>query len=248
MNLRDYDYVVINSSAGKDSLASLDYVVDLARAQAVMDRLLVVHCDLGRVEWQGTRELAERQAARYGLRFEVVSRPQGDLLEHIEARGKFPDSGNRYCTSDHKRGQVAKLLTQLAREKGAHVRILNVMGIRADESRERGKKAAFSRDERASNGRRTVDTWFPIFTWTVEQVWERINSRGLEAHPAYALGMRRLSCCFCVLATRQDLVIAGRHNRELLDAYVAVEDRIGHRFNAKFSLREVRAEACQVSA
>jgi hypothetical protein len=48
---------------------------------------VVVHCDLGpRVEWDGTRELAEEQARHYGLRFEVVSRPQGDILDEVRQR------------------------------------------------------------------------------------------------------------------------------------------------------------------
>jgi len=40
-----------------------------------------------------------------------------------------------------------------------------------------------------------------------------------------------------------DLTIAARHNPALLDAYVAVEDAIGHTFTAKLSLRVLRDEA-----
>ena len=72
-DLGSYDVILVNSSAGKDSQAMLDYIVELAGA-ALRDRIVVVHCDLGRVEWQGTRELAEAQARYYGVRFEVVKR------------------------------------------------------------------------------------------------------------------------------------------------------------------------------
>lgn len=245
MDLRAYHHIVINSSAGKDSLAMLDYVCELARAQGILARVLVVHCDLGRVEWAGTKELAERQAARYGVRFEVVKRDQ-DLLDHVAQKGMWPDSQARYCTSDHKTSQVHKLFTRLVEEFSVYgrpqVRILDCLGIRAAESTKRGQKKPFQLNRRASNSKRLVDTWLPIFTWTEDQVWARINERQLEAHPAYALGMKRLSCCFCVMAPKHALVIAGRHNRELLDAYVAVEDRIGHKFTNKFSIREVRDE------
>ncbi len=74
--LCDYDCLVVNSSAGKDSQAMLDMVAQQAKAEEVLDRLVVVHADLGRVEWPGTRELAERQARHYGVRFEVVTRQQ----------------------------------------------------------------------------------------------------------------------------------------------------------------------------
>src|SRR5262249_32823092 len=106
-DLKAYHFLVLNSSAGKDSQAMLDYVVELAdRAGVPRSRLLVAHADLGRVEWPGTRELAEEQARHYGLAFVAVARPQGDLLDHIPQRGMFPSPSARYCTANHKRGQI----------------------------------------------------------------------------------------------------------------------------------------------
>ena len=248
VDLTSYDVVLVNSSAGKDSQAMLDYLVELADAQGVSRRrLVVVHADLGRVEWAGTRELAERQARHYGLRFEVVRREQ-DLLDQVEARGLWPSSTARYCTSDHKRDQVAKLLTRLAAEAtnpggrafGRQARILNCQGIRAQESPERAKRAPFGVDKRASNGRRHVDLWLPIFAWSVEQVWARIKASGVESHQAYALGMSRLSCCFCVFASRRDLETAAQHNPDLFQAYCDVEARIGHTFRKDLPIRSLR--------
>ena len=59
MNLIEYDLILVNSSAGKDSQAMLSRLVSLALVQGVsLDRFCVVHADLGRVEWKGTREEA----------------------------------------------------------------------------------------------------------------------------------------------------------------------------------------------
>ena len=101
--------------------------------------LLVVHADLGRVEWKGTKELAQRQAEFYGLRFEVVRRDKGDLLDQVKARRMWPSSNARYCTSDQKTSQVHKLFTKLAKESRTAglegpVRIVSCLGIRAQES------------------------------------------------------------------------------------------------------------------
>jgi 3'-phosphoadenosine 5'-phosphosulfate sulfotransferase (PAPS reductase)/FAD synthetase len=75
-NLKGYDWVVVNSSAGKDSQCMLDFVVERCdKAKVPRQRLVVVHADLGRVEWPGTRELAGEQARHYGLEFVAVSRP-----------------------------------------------------------------------------------------------------------------------------------------------------------------------------
>ena len=45
-----YDIILVNSSAGKDSQASLDVVVAAARQAEVLDRVVVVHADLGEAE------------------------------------------------------------------------------------------------------------------------------------------------------------------------------------------------------
>ncbi len=259
-SLAAFDVILVNSSAGKDSQAMLTHLVELADREGVRDRLVVVHADLGRVEWAGTKDLARRQAEHYGLRFESMARPQGDLLDHIESRGMVPSSTTRYCTSDHKRGQVAKVVTALveewrnagdsppARERvwngkayaPPRCRVLNCLGIRAQESSARAKKSPLVVDARLTNGKREVVTWFPIFDWSIDQVWTTIRASGVEHHRAYDLGMPRLSCVFCVFAPKAALTIAGRHNPELLDAYAEVEQRIGHTFTTKLSIADLR--------
>src|SRR5262249_662231 len=139
LTLRAFDWVVVNSSAGKDSQAMLDVVCEQAKHEDILDRVVVVHADLGRVEWAGTRELAERQARHYGVRFGVGKRRQNDLLDHVLARGKWPSPAQRFCTSDMKRGPVTTLLTRLTaetrrREPGKVVKLLNCLGLRAEES------------------------------------------------------------------------------------------------------------------
>jgi 3'-phosphoadenosine 5'-phosphosulfate sulfotransferase (PAPS reductase)/FAD synthetase len=230
--LASYDAILVSTSGGKDSQAMLAHVVELATRAGVRERVIAVHCDLGRVEWQGTRALAARQAELLGVPFRVVRRAQGDLLDHVRRRGRWPDPARRYCTSDHKRAPVHVLLTALVREMGLprQARILSCMGMRAQESPGRRKLAAFEKDARASNGKRHVDRWLPIHAWTVERVWERIRQSGLPHHEAYDLGMPRLSCVFCIYASRDALLLAGQHNRELLDAYVDVEQATGHDF------------------
>lgn len=258
--LRSFDWIVVNSSAGKDSQAALDVVVERTKRAGVRrSKIVVFHADLGRVEWPGTPELAAEHAAHYGLRFEKIGRPQGDLLTHIEERGMWPDAARRYCTSDHKRAQGRKLLTQLAAETRSSrarcwagtcpapttpVRILNVMGFRRQESPARAKKQAFKLDEAASNKtRRTVYEWCPILEWDADQVWERIRHAGTRHHPAYDLGMPRLSCCLCVLASRSALVIGARANPGLVNEYVRIERKIGHRFRQDLSIEEIANEA-----
>lgn len=156
---------------------------------------------------------------------------------------------------------------------GRRVRILNCLGMRAAESVARSKKTPFGADpanwstpprparrarpataEREAvearparpgvpHGRREVDRWLPIFCWDEEQVWAEIRAAGMRWHGAYDLGMGRLSCVFCVLAPRAQLVLAARYNPELAREYVRVESTVGHSFKAGVSMADVAAEA-----
>lgn len=242
-DLTTFDLIVVNTSAGKDSQAMMDFVVERARESRVMDRVVAVHADLGRVEWPGTVELAAEHAAHYGLPFHQMARPQGDLLAHVEARGMWPSSTTRYCTSDHKRGQIRKVMTRLVSELDLDrpARVLNCMGFRREESPARAKKQGFRLDESAS-GKGTVRQvweWLPILEWTVDDVWARIAAAGTRPHPAYAAGMPRLSCCFCVLASKSALVRAAQLQPALAAEYAAVEVRIGHRFKNDLSMADI---------
>src|SRR5215469_2550064 len=127
----------------------LDHVCSLAIAQGVTERLQAVHCDLGRMEWAGTRELAEKQCFTV---WRAIARYQS-LAGSSVARGRardVPSSTTRYCTSDHKRAQASKVITRLVNDHiatyGEHVRVLNCMGLRAQESSARAKKAPFERN------------------------------------------------------------------------------------------------------
>ncbi len=242
MNLGSYDYIIVNSSAGKDSQTQMRYVVQLADTQGISrDHIIVAHADLGTMEWPRTKELAEKQAKFYGLRFIPIARPQGDLLSHIEEHGMWPSSTTRYCTSDHKRGQIQKIFTQLSREyPGKANRILNCMGFRAEESPARAKRNPFEPNTRGTNHTRTVDTWLPIHTWTETQVWASIKTSGVPYHYAYDLGMPRLSCIFCIFAPKPALILAGKHNPEMLNKYAQVERRIGHTFRKDFKIADIQ--------
>lgn len=253
--LSSYDIILANSSAGKDSQAMLDYLAELTEPLGIKERVVVVHADLGRAEWKGTRELAERQARFFGFKFEVVRHNRLDLLSRIEERGQFQDPARRWCTSDFKRAAVQKRITRFtsdvviersteperfATRPGEKVRILNCLGLRAEESPARAKKPRFQRDQRASNGKRSVDTWLPIQHWTEYQVWERVRRSGAPHHWAYDIGMPRLSCVLCIFAPKPALILAAKHNPDLLEEYIRIEKATGHKFKKDLSLTEIK--------
>ena len=100
-------------------------------------------------------------------------------------------------------------------------------------------------DKRVSNKTRTVYTWLPIQEWSTQDVWDSIKRSGVEHHQAYDLGMPRLSCVFCIFAPRPALILAGRHNPELLHEYVGVEQEIGHTFRHGFTIASIEEAVAQ---
>jgi len=246
MNLHEYTLIIINSSAGKDSLASMWEINRMAQEQNFpADKIFVSHQCLGKMEWPGTRELAERQARKFGWGFEVskyrdAAGQEISLLEYAEKRGKWPAKKQRWCTSEFKRGAGARVVTKLTKGLG-DCKVLHVFGFRAQESADRAKKQTLVLNTRISSKKRKVYDYLPIHNWSSFEVWATIKGAGLEYHPAYDLGMPRLSCVFCSCSPFQALVIAGKHNPQLLDEYVKVEAKIGHTFTAAHSLAEVKA-------
>jgi 3'-phosphoadenosine 5'-phosphosulfate sulfotransferase (PAPS reductase)/FAD synthetase len=247
-DLNSFRWIVVNSSGGKDSQTALRYVVGQCDALGISrDRIVVSHQCLGRVEWKGTLDLVKAQAAHYGLRLEVTKYRTAkgeeiDLLEKVRRRGKWPSSGQRYCTSDMKRCPGHRVVTALSREAAGD--ILYVKGFRADESPARAKQIVFERLEELCTKSRTVMVWLPIHTWSEAQVWTDVKASGVPYHSAYDLGMPRLSCMFCIFAPKAALMIAGKANPELLAEYVAVEKEINHTFQNGRSLASIQ-EALQ---
>jgi 3'-phosphoadenosine 5'-phosphosulfate sulfotransferase (PAPS reductase)/FAD synthetase len=214
----------------------------------------------------GSRELARRQAAAYGFRFVVArqkSRPW--LLEDIrtrkgkDGRSRFPDAKNRYCTSDHKRAAGRLLLTAETKRLGGRkrwgrpVRILTVMGFRAQESTGRARREVFSYDggasgkgtERRPNRRceRQVWLWLPIHHWTVEQVWADIHASGVEYAWPYDAGMSRYSCAQCVLGSKADAILSAQIWPAQALRVVGMEREMGHRWQDAQSMEEIAVTA-----
>ena len=193
------------------------------------EQLLVVHAPLGETEWPDTIEHIENTIPP-SVPFILAPVASGkSLLQRVEERGKWPDSARRWCTSDFK---VTPIERELRRYLMSHPRfagrLVNAMGLRADESAARARKTPWKRSDRNSRAGRTWFDWLPIFDLSTDDVFRIIHDAGQSPHWAYAAGMSRLSCSFCILASRADLRRAAELRPGLYREYVDFERRIGH--------------------
>lgn len=211
----------VNHSAGKDSQAML------ARVRAIVpdSQIVVVHAVLADVEWEGTVEHIRATIGNLPL---LLAEPASTFFDMVERRGMFPSPSNRQCTSDLKRGPIER---EIRRYLKANPRfgglVVNCMGMRGEESSSRSKLATFKRNERNSVAGREWFDWLPIHELSSADVFETIADAGQEPHWAYAAGMSRLSCCFCIMASQADLATAARLKPDLYRRYVETERRLG---------------------
>ena len=61
MDLRSYDIIAFSSSGGICTINSMITAFEECESQGVLDRIVVVHADLGRLEWSGTVDLVKQQ-------------------------------------------------------------------------------------------------------------------------------------------------------------------------------------------
>ena len=217
--------VAISSSGGKDSQCM---TIQLSRI-VPREQLLVVHAPLGEVEWPGTIEHIENTIPP-GVPLILARTTSGKtLLERIEERGQFPDSRRRYCTSDTKRSPIER---ELRRHLKAHPRfgrlVVSALGMRASESPARARLVPWKHNPRNSKAGREWFDWLPIHALGTADVFRIIHEAGQSPHWAYAAGMSRVSCSFCILASRADLRRAAELRPDLYLKYVELERRIGH--------------------
>lgn len=235
--------VAVGVSGGKDSTAvALATAAHLDRVGHTGPRLLV-HADLGVVEWADSLPTCQRLAERLGWELLVVRRPQGDMMDRWEQRWAdnvrrwealscvklilpWSTPAMRFCTAELKVDQITRALSR--RWPGRT--ILNVTGIRRAESTERAKApVAKPSPKLASKTRRTAGIdWNPVIDWTTPDVFEYAAEQGFELHEAYTrFGASRVSCVWCILATVADHHAGARdpRNLELARRMVELEAR-----------------------
>ena len=217
--------VAVNSSGGKDSQA----MTILLSCIVPWEQRLVVHAPLGEVESPDTIKHIESTLPNDVPLILAPVTSGKSLLDSIEQRGRFPSPSVRWCTNSLKRGPIER---ELRRHLKAHPqfggRLVNAMGMRAEESAARARKLPWKRSDRNSRAGRSWFDWLPIFGLTEAQVFDVIRDAGQSPHSAYGMGMSRLSCVFCIMASRADLRTAARLQPALYRRYVRLEERIGH--------------------
>ena len=185
---------------------------------------ILIHADLGRVEWKDSAPTCARLADRLGVELVTVRREAGDLMDRWLVRWKnnvarfealscvrlilpWSTASMRFCTSEMKTAIICREILRRWPRQAA----LSACGIRRQESTNRAK-ALIAKPQPKLFGRLHGGTgldWNAILDWTVEDVFAFLAARAFPLHEAYTrFGSSRCSCAYCILASLPDLIAA----------------------------------------
>lgn len=142
----------VGVSGGKDSVAAALTTAAHLDAIGHAGARLLVHSDLGRVEWRDSLPACERLARHIGWELLVVRRGAGDLIDRWETRWAnnvaryanlstvglilpWSTPAMRFCTSELKTAVISSALRRRFPDKA----IVSVSGIRRQESATRAR-------------------------------------------------------------------------------------------------------------
>ncbi|WP_086740428.1 phosphoadenosine phosphosulfate reductase family protein [Erythrobacter colymbi] len=244
--LRQGAWVVFNLSGGKDSSAALFAAMPMLDALGhPRDRRIAIHADLGRAEWDSTAQTVASIAARADIALTIRQRQSGDLFDRWNQRfeagkaryealstynliGPWSSASLRFCTSEQKAQVIGPYLARLL----AGETIIQVIGIRRDESRARAIAPDWKHDTRfAANGNRAgtrMMIWHPVIDWSTADIFAFHEANAIPLHEAYTrYRSSRLSCRYCVLQSLADQQAAASapSNQEAFIHLVELEAR-----------------------
>ncbi|MCZ2075021.1 MAG: phosphoadenosine phosphosulfate reductase family protein [Bryobacterales bacterium] len=258
LTLLDADAAVaIGVSGGKDSSAVAIRAVEYLDSVGHRGPRILIHSDLGRIEWRQSLPVCERLAKYLSLDLVVVRRQKGDLVDRFWQRWQdnvrryaalscvklilpWPTSAMRFCTGELK---TAVICRELVRQYPGN-NIISVSGIRREESSSRAKAEIAETQPKLHSVRsktRGID-WRPILNWTKAEVLHYLSAKHFALHEAYtAYFSSRVSCAFCILSSHSDLVASSacEANAEVYRELVRLESESTFAFQATRWLSDV---------
>lgn len=214
--------VCIGVSGGKDSCAVAIRLSEYLDEIGHCGPRLLIHSDLGVVEWKDSLPACRRLADRLGWELVVVRRGAGDMMERWEKRwqnnvARYEDlscvrmilpwstPSMRFCTSELKTAVICSYI----KKRFPNQPVLSVTGIRHAESTNRAKMPCMQVQPKLSKKGVTGYNWNPIIEWPTKDVYSYLEEKNEPLHEAYRVyGLTRVSCVWCIMSSIPDMLAA----------------------------------------
>jgi 3'-phosphoadenosine 5'-phosphosulfate sulfotransferase (PAPS reductase)/FAD synthetase len=196
----------ISFSGGKDSTAALLWMLENYSHKGDIN---VYFSDTG---WEHplTYEYINYIEKELGI---VVNRIKskkypGGFKQMVVERGVFPSRIMRFCTQELKLYPAMDYLAELQKTFS----VVNVTGVRADESRARSGEGIWkttfftrSKSKKIFKTAQRVTVFQPIVYWSEDDVYDYIKKSKIKINPLYMMGHRRVGCYPCIMSSIIDM-------------------------------------------
>ncbi|MBR7917292.1 phosphoadenosine phosphosulfate reductase family protein [Burkholderia vietnamiensis] len=212
----------IGVSGGRDSQACALATHEYLNAIGHIGPRVLVHADLGRVEWRDSLPVCERLAEYLDYELLIARRAAGDMLARWQGRwaanlGRYQQlecvklvlpwstPSMRFCTSELKSAPIASEL----RKRFPGLPIVSATGVRREESPARQRMPVSAPMAKLERKNAPGLSWNPIIEWKAGDVMAIIQRHNLSLHEAYTIyGTSRVSCAYCIMSSEADLLAA----------------------------------------
>lgn len=125
----------------------------------------------------------------------LVGSSPSAFVRWVVKKGMFPSRVRRYCTQELKVRPFLRWVESLDED------IINVVGIRAEESAARAKLP----ERELMPGAEHIEVWRPIIRWTESDVIDIHRRHGVVPCPLYLRGSTRVGCWPCIQSNKAEL-------------------------------------------
>jgi 3'-phosphoadenosine 5'-phosphosulfate sulfotransferase (PAPS reductase)/FAD synthetase len=212
--------VAFSVSGGKDGETAVLELMPYLDDRGHRGPRILVNSDLGRIEHYDAAAQVARLAQRYNLELLQV-KPTHEMIDRWQRRWQanlaryinlqcvkvilpWSTPSMRFCTSEEKNAPIASGL----KKRFPGQTIINVVGIRAQESAKRAKQQIVTINKgilRKSDDTAGL-TWLPIHGYTLEDVIAAHDEANFPMSDVYTKhGLSRFSCSFCIMSSVEDL-------------------------------------------
>lgn len=135
----------------------------------------------------------------------TVLRPPLGMPDLILKKGMFPARTIRFCTEELKIFPLFRYLEKLI-DAGAD--LLNVVGIRAEESDERSTYPEWDElkwQQPVTEQQYECEVWRPLIGWSEQQVIDMHSRHGVRPCKLYLEGASRVGCWPCIFARKNEI-------------------------------------------
>jgi 3'-phosphoadenosine 5'-phosphosulfate sulfotransferase (PAPS reductase)/FAD synthetase len=152
---------------------------------------------------RAAEEIATNLEAELGV-------PYSAFVRLILRKRMFPKASLKFCTQELKLAVAAKFFKEMKDLYDTEA-ILDVVGIRAEESASRAEEPVYEYDPALG-----VSIWRPVHSFTLQQVIDLHAEFGLAPNPLYLRRSRRVGCWPCILAGADELAALDEHRLKII--------------------------------